>query len=1129
MPADVGIGNAEGYLLRMAPVLDDLLNDGRLTRLFSKDTRHCALQLWILRVRSGQSVENRIIYGRLLPYSYASNSWSASDNDDFHTVGKAHAQVARLNLYVKSAYCAELLRLLSAGRTISAISEELKLDLSDALNTRFGATALAADELLYRPVAYLLNRDAYDRHSPSSPHGGAGAFSASIARTDKGALFRISGEYDVALIEFVVKQLNADTGLDFGDADISRFGDLEMMVFPALDDWERPLLNVSWSDNPIALDVRFNPMQIPHFSEFQFRLSVANGDQITDSWIATAERDAEGPFRYKFELSEHLRPRVDSTELEIFGFDSDHSRQGTLCCRWRVSYIREIHFQGHMVGHGASPVKFDWLEKTTRPSNSARAKAALTINRGDHSFTNRIGGREADPWVPANRELASLFTRLHPPKSKGVFFQRWSQGDGEGRLQFVEWFKTLLTKYERHQIVIFDPYFESAGLGLLLLCASPKADYIIFRSLPKLSKAGEVKPGESDKPPSSGIDNLLASCEHNRHQMQHLKLRIYGLGDGRLHDRYILVMAPDGLPTAGFHLSNSLQTAAENHPLLITPIPADTLLKVEQYKSRLVREAKEAVEAQSEAENPSMRLLFEAMASPAAPRRYEPLRFFEKAQAGDALSMWTGEPSLRGLSGDPLKERMAALDLLKDGRLTLTKTTGLRNCLDQQMGDFAGFATYWEVLGDVLAHSRSDDQDLRQLKNEIRFLEFLARFVEASFNRPHDEADREVAVIDARLFRDPIEILLHKPYRPDHLFHPTKYAGLTWAEFFAIRYLWRLAPNALLGIAETQMVSVPVEPQSSDAVRLSLLSQIVSDISQSAEFDINKTQRDCLIRSRNGLLRWMGFIAIEQMLETPEGRAAALGLIASFSYPDQVGALGWMVARAAEKQEKAEIYIDLVAALHGALPTPIPADDLRRLVDSMRGHMRELGWTEPWLFRDVVFPLLQNDRASTDDACEIWGQELASLLGPERERQTRLFERAREGQTTNIAAFLFASSSSERQTATIKSLRAILRRQQRIVRQPLASTSDWTRWDDALVVSMWILTFTRWGEYYLRDRSMTDRELEELSRDARELATVRPMYEWRSKGMGKQGELTAILDQVEELLASSDHSENGVE
>jgi hypothetical protein len=48
----------------MAPVLDDLLNDDRLARLFSKDVRHCALQLWVLQIKSEQSIENRVVYGR---------------------------------------------------------------------------------------------------------------------------------------------------------------------------------------------------------------------------------------------------------------------------------------------------------------------------------------------------------------------------------------------------------------------------------------------------------------------------------------------------------------------------------------------------------------------------------------------------------------------------------------------------------------------------------------------------------------------------------------------------------------------------------------------------------------------------------------------------------------------------------------------------------------------------------------------------------------------------------------------------------------------------------------------------------------------------------------------------------
>jgi hypothetical protein len=1108
----------------MAPTLDDLLNDSRLTRLFAKDTFHCALQLWILQIKSGQSIQNRIIYGRLLPYSYSSNRWSSTGDDNFHTFGQVKAQVVQLNLYVNSVHCTEMLQQLSAGRTISAISEKLKFGLTEELKTRFGSIALNAEELVYRPVAYLLNRDAHDQSSLSSPHGGAGAFSASITQADKGALFRLGRDYDIALTEAVVKHLNAHTGLDFGGVDTARFGDLELIVFPALDDLERPLLSARWTDTPLALVARFNPLQVPRLSGFQFRLSITNGDQITYSSIATAERDGEGVYQCKFEVSEQLRARTDSTELEIFGFDGEHSRQGTLCCRWRIGYIREIHLQSHVVGHEAIPAKFDWLEKTTRSSASARVKAALTINRGNIGFTNRIGRREADPWVPSNRDLASLFARLHPPKSEGRFFLRWGQGDGDGRLQFVEWFRALLAKYEQHQIVIFDPYFADAGLGLLSLCAAPKADYIVFTSLPKPSKKDESTSGETDKPAPGRINNLMASCEHNSHLLKRIKLRIYGLKDGRLHDRYILIMAQDGLPAAGFNLSNSFQKAAENYPLLITPIPADTLLRVEKYKSGLIQEAKEAKAAQSEGgtDNPLMRLLFDSSSSTKAPLRYEPLQFLENAQAGDVLSRWTGVPSLQGLCGDMLKERMAALGLLKGDTLALPDTAGLRRCLTEQAGDFANFTATWDVLGDMLAHSHTEGHSFRELKSEHGFFEFLTRFLEVSFNRAHDEADRELAVMSPQFFRKPIEELLHSSYRPDQLFSATKYAALTWSEYFAIKFLWWYDPNALLVIAEAQMASVPVEPQGPDAVRLSLLGQIVSEISLSIEFDISEVQRDRLIRSGNGLLQWMGMNAIERVLGKPGGLATALELVAAFSYPTQVWALGWLVHRAAGNPKTAEIYKGLIEALHGVLPTLVPADDLRCAIDSMRGHMRQLGWAEPWLFQDVVFPLLQNDRANTDDACEIWVQELAALLEPELGHRTGLFDRAREGRTTNIAAFLFAYSSPVRQQNSLESLKAILKRQQRILQQPLASTSDWTRWDNALMVSMWILTFARWSQHYLRGRTITNRELEGLSRVACELAMVRQMNEWRSQGASKQGELAAFLDQVEELLTPSD-------
>jgi len=86
----------------MAFSLDDLVKDGRLERLFSKNSRDCALQLWVLQVESDDKIENRLLYGRLLPYNHSSNTWSAPEDDHFERVGGHRAQIIRLSLYIES-------------------------------------------------------------------------------------------------------------------------------------------------------------------------------------------------------------------------------------------------------------------------------------------------------------------------------------------------------------------------------------------------------------------------------------------------------------------------------------------------------------------------------------------------------------------------------------------------------------------------------------------------------------------------------------------------------------------------------------------------------------------------------------------------------------------------------------------------------------------------------------------------------------------------------------------------------------------------------------------------------------------------------------------------------------------
>lgn len=248
------------------------------------------------------------------------------------------------------------------------------------------------------------------------------------------------------------------------------------------------------------------------------------------------------------------------------------------------------------------------------------------------------------------------------------------------------------------------------------------------------------------------------------------------------------------------------------------------------------------------------------------------------------------------------------------------------------------------------------------------------------------------------------------------------------------------------------------EPGHADIIRLSLLSQIVSEISLSIELLPNYSRTCTLLNSCNGLIRWMGLYALEQMIHQTKDVTSELGLLSRFDRTKKVGYLGWLVNRSANDERKRDQYEKLLVALKNELPEQLSESDLRHVIDSMRGHMRQLPWTEPWLFRDLVLPLLQSEQADTDDACKIWIEEIVSLIGPAESRNSRLFQLSREGQMTNTCAFIFAHSTPEQQRKVIGMIRPILNKQKRVLQQPLASTSNWSCWNDALVVSMWILT-----------------------------------------------------------------------
>lgn len=1092
--------------------LKDLIKDARLNRLFGTPGRACALQLWIAHLRAGDALENRFIYGRLLPYSYASGGWNASIDNKFEAIGGNRAQVIRATLYIDSSIVDKLLSRLVQGEDISTISNLFGLKLPESLKKRIGTFSLR-DNYTYRPAVLLLNRDAHQYTGPQSPHGSASAFSAAITALDKELLFTTARGYDPAMARFLVKRMNADTGLDFANNDATRFGDLELLVFPTLDDHERELLDVSWADERNTLTIKFRPIQLSGFTSFLVHAKLTNNEQCIFSNITPVGEQRNDTIECAFQLPEGYGEISDSAEVEIYGLTSEHD-SAMLCCKWKVHYIREISLSGIAIGGSSTEIKMGWLDRALNPEmrDSPRVKAAQSVRRSDSGFSSNIGGRQADPWVVANREIHKLLRSLHPPKSEARFFDRLSEGDGTGRLQFVEWIKNQLTRHSNHQIILFDPYFEDAGIGLFFPNASESGRYIIFTTV---SRSVEFKANDAGHTPEpSRIDNLLASCKKLQKLGQRIDLKIYGMKPGALHDRYMLILDREGLPVSGFNLSNSIQKANENHPLLITPIPMDALHKVVNYASQLISRAVNRTSKKAEEIEP----IFDSTLQVQPVRiPVERLSFLSFGLAGTVLATWTGERSLRGLNSECLRLQLNKLGFLNGESLRVPEFPGLKACVAFLIANIDSSKNLWEIISEILAHTPHGDAPLDAIsehKNE--FLKFLEVHLNTAFSRIINiTPEISFESVQPQLFQQTLETFLCGSYSHEHFRYRTKYQELNWADVYSIKILWQFAPEKLVKLSEHHATSL-VSNHHKDAIKLSLLSQIMGEISLTIAFGIQHNQRESLLQSSNGLLKWMGLASLRESCKTEVGAKIASERLSSLDQETSIRTLCWLLNGLSWNKTNETSIAIIRQALYDKLSPKLSKEEAELIVNSLRGHMRELGWSEPWLFSGIIVPLLDEGRATPELLSNIWINELSYYLDKKLLGKTVTFKRENEGRTTEIAAFLLARSSIETQIKAIEDLLKILKTARANVQQPLASTMNWNIWNCSLEAAMWIYAFCRHVEHYREDSAILPSQFDDLCTPSREIALVRPLDEWRN-GRGARDTFAAFIEEVGEI------------
>ena len=334
-----------------------MFSGSRFENIISNENKKCALQLWALQIEKDGSVASEIIYGRILPYNISTNKWNVTPNDKFSTFDVFKAQVVRMSLYTENKVIREIIQKIKDGDTLSSISMELNIEYPINFMERFGKIKML--ECGVRPPAYLINRSSPIKNGLTSTHDSASTISAGLFKLDKVSLLSLDNSINKRFIDHVVNFMVNDTGLDFSGKDLERFGEVEIMTFPALDSNERGLLICHWSEDKSKFNIYYDSFYLTNVSHFTFCLSIYNNGKIIHSVMQRENHYPSEQVISSFTIPEYVSDISDGVLIEVYA-DKTGSKESFLCCQYSIGYIRQIMVTGKMVtSQNDIQIKFD--------------------------------------------------------------------------------------------------------------------------------------------------------------------------------------------------------------------------------------------------------------------------------------------------------------------------------------------------------------------------------------------------------------------------------------------------------------------------------------------------------------------------------------------------------------------------------------------------------------------------------------------------------------------------------------------------------------------------------------------------------------------------------------------------
>lgn len=1040
----------------MDGILGRLASDIRLHDLFGDDQHLTVTQVWVLEIDQAGSVEQRFLYGRSLPSTYQSNSWVGTTSSKSPLYGNCSVRTHSLTLHTSSRQLRVFLEQFFGGATLYDASQLARLDLNSKLVARVGRTLFGAN-LTVRPVQHLPTRSLYQfRTSRLSPTDYASVDSAAVSSEEKLWILGMTGGSDRMIAEAACFALNADTGLDFANLDAWRIADFEFICAPSLTRTERRKYDISLGKAGSYFEL-FEPLTHEATDLFVV-VNAFSDDSVLSTYTARLDKPSAYPLRHDFTLEAIENQTCTSFTLEVYAV----GEISYLVLQTGNYLMRSINLNMEVVGPIRPNRQFSWLEKHLPSKEKSMAEAAGRVGRGISPSRSQLGGHDSDPWVILNRKTEDAIKQLHPKLSKGRFFLKLTDSGGRSRIQLTEWLREIFESNHDAKIAWIDPFMEDVGIELLHRMGTSTGDYLIITTAKTSKDDGKADAGQPNR-----IQRLLSQCdEWGNGYFGNVQLKVLTLPESKIHDRMILIRSASGRPLAGYHLSNSIQRANDNFPLLATPIPLDVMHHLCEYIDQMLQSTLHV----DDGEEPTAEVIFdsatfEKMEEDDAERRRSSKRssFTELTRAGDVLAWWLNDPGFAALSGDLLTNHLEAKGKVRDGELDPETF----NCVPSKFWieglPIEDFHSAWDAFGYVLAHTPAGQlytEEVKPLPQELTtaLLSHLQPCREGALS-----PRRRNIILNLEYYRSQdLSTLLLSTQDPCMVFRYSA-VDISWGDYYAIKLLWSHAPQVLASFL-SMVCEKPIEDLRTNVLVIEAFKYICLGFNK----DLGRIE--ALMHSETSIVAWVGLHALKNAINNGTVGIEALSNIDKIAPPSlQRTILCWLINEA--NYVEADIKHHLISKLTNSIIGPLSGKELQDILQPLRGRLGRLHHFTPWILESLLLPMLERKTIVIPLVVGQWLDELKSHWHAALDKDSLHFSLKADGAFTDELAILTTYLTKEEQETVVAELKKVFNMLARTIRRPFSAQVNWTSHIRGHEVNLWIYTLARRMDSLLGDNT----------------------------------------------------------